>query len=338
MPSGCLRSRFCRQIVASLTSNPQRPKCLITGATSGIGRATACELSCAGCDLVLLGRREDEGRRLASSLSRRPGSGLVEFVRIDLSDQNQVRSVAAKLAAAHTHFDVLINNAGARFNNFQLSPDGIELTFATNHIGHFLLTHLLIKLLLKGHRSKIIVVGSGAHGGLSAQGDWCLTRENYDRKLAYGKSKLANIMFSQELARRLAGTGVVSNAVDPGGVATNLGRNNGLFSWFRHLAYYALKGELLSPRRAAETLVFLAQDPLVDGISGKYFYRKREIESSLASRDLAAAEKLWALSTQLTGLSANEEFILSGLGPTVRALAHTSPACPPIDGAKNLAT
>jgi NAD(P)-dependent dehydrogenase (short-subunit alcohol dehydrogenase family) len=127
-------------------------------------------------------------------------------------------------------------------------------------------------------------------------------QENYDRKLAYAKSKLANIVFAYELARRFRQTPLVSNAVDPGGVATNLGRNNGLLSWMRHLLYYALKRELLSPRRGAETIVHLATDPSIAGVSGKYFFEKHERESSAISHDRSAADELWSLSSKLTRL------------------------------------
>jgi NAD(P)-dependent dehydrogenase (short-subunit alcohol dehydrogenase family) len=204
--------------------------------------------------------------------------------------------------AKRDRIDVLINNAGARFDTFRKSADGIELTFATNYLGHFLLTALLLEHLIRAENGRVITVGSGAHGGISAQGEWCLGPQNYDRKLAYGKSKLADIVFAYELARRLSYTRVVSNAVDPGGVATNLGRNNGLISWCRHLGYYIMKRQLISARRGAETVVFLATDPSTAGVTGKYFYEKHTVESSPASRDREAADRLWSLSLKLTNL------------------------------------
>ena len=282
------------------TFSMQGRTCVITGATSGIGRAAAVALGALGANLILLGRREVEGQRLAAALRGAPGAGTVEFVQVDLSDQRQVRALGADVALRTHSIDVLINNAGGRFNTFQQSPDGIELTFATNHLGHFLLTNSFLEALLRAPHARVITVGSSAHGGVTAAGDWCLNRENYDRRIAYGKSKLANIIFAYELARRLSHTEIVSNAVDPGGVATNLGRNNGLLSWSRHLLYYALKRDLISSRRAAETLVYLALDPAVERISGKYFHMKRQIESSLASHDPSAAADLWALSVRLT--------------------------------------
>jgi NAD(P)-dependent dehydrogenase (short-subunit alcohol dehydrogenase family) len=274
--------------------------CVITGATSGIGRATALALGAVGVNLILLGRREKEGQRLVAALRGIPGGGTAEFVRVDLSDQRQVCAVGADIAQRGHPVNVLINNAGARFNTFQQNQQGIELTFATNHLGHFLLTNSLLDALSRAPRAKVITVASSAHHGVTVVGEWHLNRENYDRKIAYGKSKLANIVFAYELARRLGDTQIVSNAVDPGGVATNLGRNNGLLSWSRHLLYYALKRELISSRRAAETLVYLALDPAVERISGKYFHMKQEIESSPASHDLRTAADLWSLSLRLT--------------------------------------
>jgi hypothetical protein len=159
-----------------------------------------------------------------------------------------------------------------------------------------------LELLLRAEHALVIIVGWGAHSGLSGRDPWYLDRSSYDRKLSYGKSKLANILFAYELARRLQSTQVVSNAVDPGGVATNLGRNNGLLSWCRHLMYYALKGQLVGPRRGAETVIHLAISSSLHAVSGKYFYEKREIQSSPASYDVLAAASLWSLSIELTNL------------------------------------
>jgi NAD(P)-dependent dehydrogenase (short-subunit alcohol dehydrogenase family) len=276
--------------------------CVITGATSGIGRAAAIALNHAGANLLLIGRREKLGQALTARLQRQSRSGRVEFLPADISDQKQVRSLAQSIKDKHDCIDVLINNAGAKFDTFNKSADGIELTFATNYLGHFLLTALLLEPLVRAENGKVITLGSGAHGGVSTQGEWCLGPQNYDRKLAYGKSKLADILFAYELARWLSNTRVVSNAVDPGGVATNLGRNNGLLRWCRHLGYYLMKRQLISARRGAETVVFLATDPSMGKVTGKYFYEKQIMESSPESRDRAAAEKLWSLSLKLTKL------------------------------------
>lgn len=307
--------------------------CVITGATSGIGRATAVALSALGANLFLVGRREAEGQGLAARLRQRSGAGWVEFLRSDISDQQQVHALAAAIVAKKIHIDVLINNAGARFNTFQETSEGIELTFATNYLGHFLLTCLLLESLLRAQRGKVITVGSSAHSSVTADGPWCLGRNNYDRKLAYGKSKLADIMFAYELARRLRATTLVSNAVDPGGVATNLGRNNGLLSWCKHLIYYALKRQLQSPRRGAETIVHLAVTPSLDRVSGKYFCKKAEMESSVASYDVDAAAKLWSLSVELTRLDEQMGPVWHWINPHVGASDNASN---PLCGARHL--
>jgi NAD(P)-dependent dehydrogenase (short-subunit alcohol dehydrogenase family) len=276
--------------------------CVITGATSGIGRAASVQLGRLGADLILTGRDERKGAELLRRLQRDPASGTALFLRADLSVQREVRELAAAIRSRCARVDVLINNAGARFDTFRSSPDKIEMTFATNHLSHFLLTLLLLDTLRAAEAARVITVASGAHSNARGDFERCFRAETYDRKAAYGSSKLANLMFAYELARRLKGTNITSNSVDPGGVATNLGRNNSFMSWMRHIGYYALKRELLSPKKGAETIVFLASSPTVEGVSGKYFFRKREIESSAISKDDAAAKRLWESSLRMTGL------------------------------------
>ena len=276
--------------------------CVVTGATSGIGHAAAVQLARLGADLILTGRDERRGAELVRRLQRDHDCRNAYFLRADLSAQREVRDLAAAIRNRCARVDVLINNAGARHDTFRLSSDDIELTFATNHLSHFLLTLLLLDKLQAAEAARVITVSSGAHSGARGDFERYLRAKNYDRKAAYGNSKLANLMFAYELARRLRGTKMTSNAVDPGGVATNLGRNNGFLSWMRHIGYYALKRELLSPRKGAETIVYLASSPAVVGVSGKYYLRKREIESSEISKDVAAAKRLWEGSLRMTGL------------------------------------
>ena len=277
--------------------------CVITGATSGIGRAAAVQLGGLGADLILTGRDERKGAELVRRLQHDPACGSAHFMMADLSVQREVRDLATAIRSRCTHIDVLINNAGARFDTFHLTTDTIESTFATNHLSHFLLNLLLLDTLRAAEAARVITVASGAHSGARGDFERCFRAETYDRKVAYGNSKLANLMFAFELDRQLKSTKITSNAVDPGGVATNLGRNNGIVSWLRHVGYHAMKGELLSPEKGAETIVFLASSPSVEGVSGKYFFRKREIESSGISKDEAAAKRLWESSLRMTGLS-----------------------------------
>lgn len=275
---------------------------VITGATSGIGRATALELGRRGANLVLVGRKTGGGNRLVKTIQRDRLDGSVVFLKTDLSVLHEVRKLAESIVERFEHVDVLINNAGARFNRFQQSADGIELTFATNHLSHFMLTFLLQNALHSAPSARVVTVSSGSHFSASPVFESCFRPENYNRKTAYGISKLANVMFAYEFSRKMRGTRVTSNAMDPGGVATNLGRNNGWISWCRHLCYYAMKRQLISPGRAAETIVYLASSPRVQDVSGKYFYRMTEVRSSQASYDEETAARLWDLSLRLTGL------------------------------------
>lgn len=276
--------------------------CVITGATSGIGRASALQLGRMGAELILVGRNERLGADVVRQLRRERACGEAHFLRADLSVQQEVRELAAEIARRCARVDVLVNNAGARFDTFRPTTDKIESTFATNHLGHFLLTALLLDRLQSAAAARVITVASGAHSGASGDFERSVRADNYDRKAAYGTSKLANVMFAYELARRLRGTKIASNAVDPGGVATNLGRNNGFLSWMRHIAYHALKRDLVSPGKGAEAIVHLASSPAVEGVSGRYFYRLRESPSSPISYDEALASKLWKTSLSLTGL------------------------------------
>lgn len=273
--------------------------CLITGATSGIGRAASNALAEMGMSLILVGRNEGRAQAVLRQIREGIGNRNVEFIRADLSSQREVRELAEKIRSRHERLDIMINNAGARFSEYLESVDGIELTFATNHLGAFLLTIHLLELLKRSPEARIVTVSSGAHHGVSNEFKTNWQPESYDRRIAYGQSKLANVMFTYELARLLAGTCVTANAFDPGGVATNLGRNNGLLAWMRHLVYYARKGELLSPKQGADTLVYLATSPEVEGVTGQLFFKRKPVRSSEASYDLTAARLLWEMSERM---------------------------------------
>jgi len=229
----------------------------------------------------------------------------VEFLPADLSNLGDVRRLAADIRRRCPTLDVLVNNAGARFNHYETSSSGLERTFATNHLGHFLLTALLLDGLLAARQGRVISVASGVHLSVLSEGEWDAGRETYERKAAYARSKLANVLFSYELSRRLQGTTVTSNALDPGGVATNLGRNNGWIAWARHLGYYALKRQLQSPDRAARIIVHLASSPELASVSGKYFCEMRETTSSPLSQNQDVARRLWELSVKLSGLDSS---------------------------------
>ena len=213
----------------------------------------------------------------------------------------EVREVSERIKTDFDHIDVLINNAGARFDNYLKNDEGIELTFATNHLGHFLLTLSLLEMLKKSSQGRIINVSSPAHARGTQDLDDIIAPENYDRRLAYGRSKLANLLFTYELNNRLRDTNITVNAVDPGGVATNFSRNNGLYAWLKHYLSYILQLKLISAQKAAETIVYMASSYDVRNTTGKYFFEKRQIISSPASYSKEVAEKLWQLSSKLTG-------------------------------------
>jgi NAD(P)-dependent dehydrogenase (short-subunit alcohol dehydrogenase family) len=276
--------------------------CLITGATSGIGKAAALNLSDLGASLILLSRNEEKGKKICNQIRKRMHDVQIKFYKVDISSMKEVRNVSEKIKKDFDHIDVLINNAGARFDKYFKNDVGMELTFATNHLGHFLLTLSLIEMLKKSTQGRIINISSPAHTRATQELDDIAAPIHYDRRIAYGRSKLANIYFTYELSSRLKNSNITVNAVDPGGVATNFSRNNGLYPWLKHYLSYILKLKLISPQKAAETIVYLSSSGEVSGITGKYFFKKKEISSSPASYNRDAALKLWQLSLKLTGI------------------------------------
>ncbi len=278
---------------------------LITGATSGIGKASSAALAGKGFNLIITGRSEDKGKTIADSLSKR-FRVKAEFIKADLSSIRDVRSFCECVKSKYDSIDVLINNAGARFQKFHKSADGFELTTATNYLGHFVLTISLLGLLKKAPSARIINVSSGAHW-LAVDIKNIFNPVNFDRRIAYRQSKLAAVLFSYELSRRLQGTNITVNAMDPGGVATNLGRNDGLIPWARHYAAYILKRSLVSPSTAAKALEYLSTSEELKNISGKYFFREKMTGSSELSYNDKISEELWDLSMKITGLDFNTD-------------------------------
>jgi NAD(P)-dependent dehydrogenase (short-subunit alcohol dehydrogenase family) len=275
-------------------------KVLISGATSGIGRATAVLLAQSGFSLILLGRNAEKGKVICHQIEKLGNPG-VKFYKADFFLMKEVASAAEKIKKEHKSINVLINNAGARFLNHAVSDEGVEQTLAVNYLSHFLLTRLLIEKLEKASSARIINVSSGAHYGGKGIIENITTPQQYDGKQQYSDSKLANVLFTYHLAEKLKDTKVTVNAADPGGVATNFARNNGLFQWIKHRIYYLLKGELLSPMKGADTVFHLSASAQVKGITGKYFYRKKDIRSAELSYNKEMQEQLWNLSLDLIG-------------------------------------
>jgi NAD(P)-dependent dehydrogenase (short-subunit alcohol dehydrogenase family) len=244
---------------------------VITGATSDIGRAAALNLAQPDSILVLLGRNIGRGSEIVERIKKIMPDARAHFIAGDLSVQRDVRESAKTIGENFDHVDVLMNNAGARFDTYGATEDGIERTLGTNHLGHCLLTCLLLGHLRAAPSARVITVSSSAHKAANPDGIWSCPKHEYDRRQAYAKSQLANVLFAFELARRLNGTGIISNAVDPVIVSTNFARNNGILAWAKHTISHALRGELTSAVSAADTLVYLATSNEVAGLTGALF-------------------------------------------------------------------
>lgn len=273
--------------------------CVVTGASRGIGRATAEGLGALGATLVLVCRRAEDGAEVAEGITK-AGGRPAQVVRCDLSSQAAIRSAAREILAAHQKVHVLINNAGVLLRTREVSADGLEMQLAVNHLAYFLLTNLLLDALKAGAPSRIVNVSSGAHQGGRLDFDDLQSQRRYEPIRVYSMTKLANLLFTHELALRLEGTGVTVNAVHPGVIATRLLANYLDLPGVGGVVSSAFGGK---PARGAETPIYLAASPEVAGITGGYFVNRQESRSSPASYDEAAARKLWDVSAGLTGVA-----------------------------------
>jgi len=269
---------------------------LITGATSGIGRVAARELAALGARTFLVARDRARGEATLAEIRRTAGGDRATLLVADLSSQAEVRRLASDVRQRTGELHVLLNNAGAIHTRRQLSADGLEVTFALNHLAYFLLTRELLPLLEASAPSRVVNVASSAHRGARMDWDDLLGERRYSSWKAYGQSKLANILFTRELSRRLAGKGVTANALHPGVVATGFGHNN---RGFFRLLVTAGAPFLTSPEKGARTSIYLASAPEVAGVSGKYFAGCRERTPSDRARDDGDARRLWEVSEAL---------------------------------------
>jgi NAD(P)-dependent dehydrogenase (short-subunit alcohol dehydrogenase family) len=278
--------------------------CVITGGTSGIGREAARQLAEKGASLVLVGRDAQRGAAAVAWLKERVPKIEVTTRVADLSRLDEMRRIAADLAASVPRIDVLVNNAGAMFDRHALTQDGFERTFALNHMAYFVVTNLLLEKLKAAAPSRIVSVASRAHVGATL--DFAdLTGRNPAAKgwLAYSRSKLANILFTAELGRRLAGSGVTANCLHPGFVASRFGNEMGLLH--RIGIGIAKRFAAISPEEGAQTVAYLASSPDVAAVSSRYFAACREAQPSAVARDAATARRLWQESAVLAGLPAD---------------------------------
>ncbi|MBU6471717.1 MAG: SDR family oxidoreductase [Alphaproteobacteria bacterium] len=274
---------------------------VITGATSGIGQVAAAKLAERGARIVFVARDPARGEALLRHLNAiAPGIPHAAYYA-DLSRLSEMKRVAGEIAAAEPKIDVLINNAGAMFTPRQLTADGLEQTFALNHMSYFVLTNLLLENLKAAGKARIVSTASDAHRGGKFDFADLQSEQRYRAFVVYARSKLMNILFTRELARRLQGTAVTANCLHPGFVATRFGDNNtGLLKTVFGFA----KNFALSPEKGARTLLYLATSPEVDGVSGKYFDKSRPTTPSKEAQDDAAAAKLWQVSAEISGVGA----------------------------------
>jgi NAD(P)-dependent dehydrogenase (short-subunit alcohol dehydrogenase family) len=274
--------------------------CVVTGATAGIGEVTARELARAGGRVVIVGR--DPARCEATATRIRQATGRpVESLVANLADQAQVRRLADAIRERCDRIDVLVNNAGALFDDRRLSPDGIELTWALNHLAYVLLTDLLQDRIRASAPARIVNVASEAHrGGRIDFDDLDGQRRRYRAFRAYCDSKLANVLFTAELACRLEGSGVTANCLHPGFVASSFFNGPGAM---RFVVRNLLRPLAISPERGAATSVHLASDPALASTTGRYFVKQRAVEPAPAARDVEAAGRLWAESRRQCGLA-----------------------------------
>lgn len=275
---------------------------LMTGATEGIGKAAALDLARRGAHLTLVGRNREKSERVIADLARASGNQRIELIFADLSTLAGTRAVAAAWKAQHQTLDVLVNNAGGLFQKHQLSSDGFEMTFALNHLSYFLLTHELLDVLQKTPGARVVSTSSGAHRTGRINFEQLAKRPSKQAGFAvYGDTKLANILFTKELARRLAATGGTANCFHPGFVATGFGQNNSRLVG----SLIKIAGSVFArtPEKGAETLVWLATSPEAANSTGEYFHDKKIASTSAIAKNEELAKKLWDWSAALCGVA-----------------------------------
>ncbi|HVU19710.1 MAG TPA: SDR family oxidoreductase [Rhizomicrobium sp.] len=272
---------------------------VVTGGTSGIGEVAAVELATQGARIVLIARDpERAGITLSKLRNANPAAQHVSHLA-DLSRIAEMKRVSREIAQAEPEIDVLINNAGALFGKRQVTEDGLEMTFAVNHMAYFVVTNELLPNLKSGAR--IVSTASDAHQGAKLDFSDLQSEKKYSGFSVYGRSKLCNILFNRELARRIDGTGVTANCLHPGFVATRFGDNSG--GMFQTIIKLGKPVGAISPEKGAETIVYLASSPEVEGKSGGYYYKKKIATPTREAQNDADARRLWDVSAKLAGMA-----------------------------------
>jgi NAD(P)-dependent dehydrogenase (short-subunit alcohol dehydrogenase family) len=280
-----------------------KKRALITGGNSGIGKETAIALAKLGYAVVILCRDRIRGELAFQEIRRRSGSPDIHLELCDLGSLESIKSFAENFKNRYDSLEVLVNNAGVILKGRRETRDGYELQFGVNHLGHFLLTNLLADMLIKSAPARIVVVASSAHKTGKLYFEDIHLKNDYKASKAHSQSKLANVLFSYELADRLRERGVTVNCLHPGAVATKMGMDRE--SGFEEHITPVLKRFFQTPEEGAETVVYLASSPEVEGQTGQYYYRKKPVRSSKSSYNKKLADRLWRLSEELVGLEAS---------------------------------
>ena len=276
--------------------------CLVTGATAGIGKVTALDLAKRGATVAIVARDPAKGEATRDEIRKASGNDDVSLFLADLSSQSAVRKLAADFLAKHDRLHVLVNNAGAILGERRMTEDGIEATFATNHLAYFLLTNLLLDAIKASAPARIVSVASDAHRSFEIDfDDLMFERRSYASMNAYGASKLANIAWSAELARRLEGTGVTASSLHPGVIASSFGQSGP--GWMR-FGVKLVAPFLMSPEKGAATTIHLATSPDVEGITGAYWKAKKRVRPNKQASDPEVGKRLWEVSERLVEASA----------------------------------
>ncbi|MDX1637293.1 MAG: SDR family oxidoreductase [Balneolaceae bacterium] len=282
-------------------TNLNNKVCLITGANSGIGKATARKLADMGAYVIMLCRNEERADAARQDIIEQTGNAGVELLIADLALQHDIRQAAENFTNRFDQLDILINNAGMIGSERTLTAERIELTFAVNHLAPFLLTNLLMESLIAAESARVVTVSSEAHRTATSAFDLknLQLEVGFSPMKAYGVTKLCNIMFTRELAKRTRGTGITANALHPGMVRTNLTSEAG---WLMYLLFTIGKPFMKSPDSGAETPVYLATSEEVEEVTGKYFKNKKQVTPAPITRRDEITEQLWKISSEFTGL------------------------------------
>ena len=273
--------------------------CLVTGASRGIGFHIALGLAKMGAFVTLVGHNQKRGENASRRINAFAMKNTTEFTLADLSSQEQINMFTEKFMGEHDHLDILVNNAGGFFLQRKESEDGLEMTFALNHMNYFSTTLLLLNHLMEGNSPRIVNVSSESHRGERMDFDDLQFKDDYNGLKAYGRSKLANLLFTYELSRRLLDTDITVNVLHPGFVSTHLGKQDDLVRIVMNMMHFLFAK---SPVEGAQTPIYLASSPEVKDVTGKYYIDKKPVHSSPESYDVMSARRLWEFSEELCDL------------------------------------